>query len=184
MRMIAFVLIATGFAVGCGGGPETPPASTSSPAASQPATPSVPEPPREIPASTFANLHGAPAPSDADRRELYDVSRDLQAIAAGEASATQDLADDLKRFVPAGGPQPDTTRIAQSVTTAVKGRTLDESAAQRLTAALYVTLHGDDMNASQHAAAAGQLRDILGSIGAPKAQADAVVSQMPQAAVR
>ena len=56
--------------------------------------------------------------------------------------------------------------------------------AQRLTAALYVTLHGDDMNASQHAAAAGQLRDILGGIGAAKAQADAVVSQMPQAAVR
>jgi hypothetical protein len=130
---------------------------------------------------TEAELHGAPRPTQEDLQELHDVSRDIQGIAAGQSGAERDLADDLERFA-SDRKTGNVDGLSRAMAAALKGKTIDQAASRRLALQLYVAVNADKMTAEQRTQASNQLQQTLSSAGVARAQADAVVSQMPQAA--
>jgi hypothetical protein len=171
MRYIVVLVVAALLSAGCGAD-QPPPVPASGSGA--PSTP--PEPGRAIPAPADADLHGAPAPDAEDLRELYDISRDLHAVALGERGAVDDLAQDLSRFAaPSGG---DARTIAESVGRALQGRTLDETNGRRLAVLLYVAMRQGDLTPAQRSGASAALRDLLTTAGAPAAQAGEAAGQI------
>jgi hypothetical protein len=172
MRPIVALALAAALTAACGG--SQPPAVPASPAG----TPPPAEPARGIPAPAAADLHGAPAPDAEDLRELFDISRDLLAVAAGESGAVPDLAQDLSRFAPVGGGGPDVSALAERVGAALKGRTLDVAGSQRLAVLLYVTMHAAELTPAQRTAAATGWREALAATGASGAAVDAVADSV------
>jgi hypothetical protein len=180
MRPMMFVFVIALLMAACGRDQEP----TSAPQSTAPGTTAPPEPGKSLPQPSAAELHGAPPPSDEDLGELYDISRDLQAVAAGENDAVRDLATDLARFAPSDRNTESHNRVAEAIGNALNGKRLDDATAGRLAVLLYVTLHADAMTQAQQKAASDQLRETLGAIGVARAQAEAVVSQVPQPTAR
>jgi hypothetical protein len=167
MRWIGVLITGAALSAGCGGDrpPDVPASGGGSPAA-------------EISAPQDADLHGAPRPDDEDLQELFDVSRDLQAVGRSESGAVADLTDDLLRFGQDNASRPDAKTLAESLGRALKGRSLDDATARRVAVLLYVVMNGDRITAEQRGAAASQLRDVITRAGAAAADAGAVVSQI------
>lgn len=172
MRSIAVFSAVVLLSVGCGGDqpPPVPGASGESPTSAAP--------PPEIPAPAAADLHGAPPVDGEELQELYDISRDLQAVARSEGGAVADLAEDLSRFAPSGETGPDAKALAERIGRALGGRGLDEAAGRRVAVLLYVAMNAGGLTPEQRAAASTQLREILASAGAAAADADAVAAQI------
>ena len=171
MRGIVVFAAVVLLSVGCSGD-QPPPV----PASGGSAAPSAPSP--EIPAPADPDLHGAP-PLDAEGlQELFDISRDVQAVARSESGAVADLTVDLSRFESPGGTRPEAKALAESIGRALQGRMLDEVAARRVAVLLYVAMNGGSLTPEQRTAASAQLREILASTGAAAADADAVAAQI------
>lgn len=131
------VMVAVGVAA-CSSQQSAEPPQPGSDAASRPMT--AAEPPKTLPAPAAADLYGAPAPTSAQLRELYDISRDVAAVAAGDANAPGDLADDLARFAAPGVARSGVDAFSDAVAQSLGQKTLTQEQAIRLTTLLYVTM--------------------------------------------
>ena len=153
-------------------------------ACDRPSDPAAGAAPGAVTRPSNVELHGAPPLSDEDLRELFDISRDLQAVATRHDNAIVDLADDLARLVGQDRTDVEIDGLARAVGAALEGRTLDEGPASRLAVLLYVMLFADALTPAEQAGASRDLAQLLGALGVPRAQSDAVVAHMPRASGR
>jgi hypothetical protein len=186
MRFFLHLLIAVFVSVtmtACGGEKTPPPSSSAGTPAPAPAKPPAPpEPPKRAPQPAAAVLHGAPDPTEDELGELYDIGRDLAAIAKGEAGAATDLGDDLVRFGPDGMSPATVQALAADVAKALQGKTLDDATMNRLAALLYAVMNADGLNAAQRKALAADLQSTLTKIGAAAPAATAAASHIDRVA--
>lgn len=112
---------------------------------------------------------------DAPNR-IQDMSRDLLAVASGEASAPRDYADDLRVFAltPAGLDATDT--LAARISDAVKGQKLTEQAAQQLAHTGWSIVAGRDFSDRQAKGSQDELKNQLTALGAQPTAIDAAVA--------
>ncbi len=173
-----FVLVITlAVAVACGGEkPSQPAPAPATPAAAAP--PSKPEPPKRAPRPAADILHGAPAPTEARLGELYDIGRDLMAVAKAEAGAVENLADDLPRLRTEGTSSAEVQALAADLGRSLQGKTLDEAAINRIAALLYAVMNSEALTAAQRTALATDLRSTLTAAGAAAPAASAAAARV------
>jgi hypothetical protein len=166
--VLAVVFAVTAAACG-GGGSATPPPQqqTAAPAAAPPPTQVVPpEPPRRNPTPPVALLHGVTPPTESQLGDLYDIGRDLTAIARGDANGVGDLTDDLARFGPDKAPRAPIDALVGDVAGALRGKTLTDEQTQRLGAILYTAMHAEQIKPTELPAVAADLSAALKAVGA------------------
>ncbi|MEW6319669.1 MAG: hypothetical protein AB1635_01130 [Acidobacteriota bacterium] len=131
------------------------------------------EAPRAIPAPATEQLLGAPAPTPEQRNKLFDLRRDLQAVAAGEPSALDDLASDLVGLTDPAPDQALVRRLVQSAAQALRGTSPSDASAERLAMAYYVALHAAGMGSANLTALRSELAAAFGDAGTPAGVATA-----------
>jgi len=111
---------------------------------------------------------------------LHDLQRDLQSVAAGEADAPKDLADDLAVFAeqPAGASA--ARNLADGVSTSIRKRNASEDACKQLASILWKAVASRQISARQADSLKDDMRGVLVSIGVAQAEANAVAERIDQ----
>jgi hypothetical protein len=109
---------------------------------------------------------------------LGDLSRDLLAVAGGEATATQDYVDDVKTFAANGQAEQAADRMGRKLADAVKGRPLSEQAARQLAYSSWVIISARELSERQHEAVREDLRTQLTTLGVAQPAVDGVVAEV------
>jgi hypothetical protein len=117
-----------------------------------------------------------PTPVDEQPNKIYDIGRDLQNIARGEAQASQDLLDDLNGLDGTPRPAPLVRDLSTATADAVAGASLADAQAQEIARLLFIALTAEELNAQQIEQVAGDLRAALAGSGADDAQAARVAT--------
>jgi hypothetical protein len=115
-----------------------------------------------------------PEPSGEQANKTHDISRDLMAMARAEQQASKDLAADLENLVGRQPPRALVQELATRVEGALKGKTLTDEAAQKLSRQLYIAIAATELSERQ----IGMLqKDVVGTLmatGATAPQAEPV----------
>ena len=117
-----------------------------------------------------------PAPQGEQVNKAYDISRDLQGVAAAEQGAATDLRDDLANL--SGEPPPDhlVGELANSLNQALSGTTLSDAAAKTISEKLFVAATARDLSERQQAMLRTEVSTALTSAGVPAAKAEPVAN--------
>ena len=115
-----------------------------------------------------------PAPQGEQVNKADDISRDLEAVAAAQQGAANDLRDDLGNL--SGEPPPDhlVDELANRLNQALAGTALSETAAKGIAEKLFVAATARDLSERQQAMLRTEMSTALTSAGVPQAKADAV----------
>ncbi len=107
---------------------------------------------------------------------IYDMGRDLLAVASGDASGPRDFAEDLRSFAvsPAAADAADT--LAARISDAVKGQKLTDQAAQQIAHTGWTIAAGRDLSDRQAKSAQDELRNQLTTLGSTPVTVDAAVA--------
>ncbi|MGE3274339.1 MAG: hypothetical protein AB7O67_04450 [Vicinamibacterales bacterium] len=144
-------------AVACGGSSSDPAAPAGTPDAAAGA----------VAAPASSELFGAPEPSAEQRNKLFDLGRDLQALAAGQAGAFDDLVSDLQGLTDPA-PDPGTARaLAEAARQALAGTQPGDAAATRVATVFYALLSRPDRPADTKASLGAELARAFADAGAP-----------------
>src|SRR5688572_21482061 len=91
-----------------------------------------------------------PAEGVDEENRRYDVQRDMQNIAAGDANGTQEFASDVKVWATSNiGPWEPADELARRMTVALKGKTLPDEAAAELARFLWIAAAGRQLSDRQ-----------------------------------
>ena len=177
--LMAVMIVACGRS--CSNQPAGPAAGSAAPAAA-PAPAPTPKPietAKAILAPSPAELHGALPPTEEQLRELYDISRDIRAVAAQEKGAVDELAHDLTGITHEDPPPQNAASLARVVDGAIRGCRTDDDLLTRVAVSLYVAV-GRDVAKADRAALGEEVRKLLSTAGCSAAG----VSAMAQAVER
>ena len=110
---------------------------------------------------------------------LADITRDLQAVARGDAQARQDLADDVTVFVDADGePRMAVNELSRRTAEVVTGSRLSEQSAERLARQLWTAAAGRELSQRQVETLQGEMHALLVEIGVPEDRAENTATQV------
>jgi hypothetical protein len=117
-----------------------------------------------------------PAPQGEQVNKAYDISRDLQGVAAAQQGAVNDLRDDLGNL--SGEPPPDhlVGELATRLDQALSGTTLSDAAAKGIAEKLFVATTSRDLSERQQAMLRTEMSAALTSAGVPQAKAEPVAN--------
>ena len=121
-----------------------------------------------------------PTPSAEAQSEIGDISRDLQSIAAREAQASADLADDLRKYAELTSLQPAIDELSRRTASVVAGSTLTEEAAQQLAHDLWVVVVAREMSERQVESLQSDFTSVLMSAGIDEGRAQPVAAQVEE----
>jgi predicted NBD/HSP70 family sugar kinase len=112
---------------------------------------------------------------------IYDLSRDLGAIAGGDATAQRDLVDDLSVLAEEDDAQAQAVvrAFAERLAAAVGSARLTDQSAQQLAQTSWTVVGVTDLSDRQVRALQGELRMQLASAGIPQDVVDTVVADVP-----
>jgi hypothetical protein len=112
---------------------------------------------------------------------IYDLSRDLGAIAGGDATAQRDLIDDLSVLAEAGDTEAlaAARTFAERLAAAVTSAMLTDQTATQLARSAWTVISVTDLSDRQVRALQDELRSQLASAGIPQDMVDAVVADVP-----
>lgn len=120
-----------------------------------------------------------PAPDPQVEEELVDVSRDLQNVASGRnPQASQELADDLRKYVDRPSAVPAVDELSRRTATALTGSKLDEQTAQRLAHDLWTSVEAREISERQIESLQNNVQSLLMSAGVDEQNAGQVASQV------
>ena len=120
-----------------------------------------------------------PAETKDDPNRLYDVSRDLPNVAGGNASAPQELADDMKVWgTKSDEPWPPGDELSKRLAMALKGKNLTEQTASQLARHIWIAIAGRELSARQVDRLEQDVKTLLVSAGASAENADGVAEQI------
>jgi hypothetical protein len=165
LLLIALSVVMTGAACGGSGTPESSTPATTAPAGT-PGTSAAP--------AVSRSLYGAPAPSDSKRREIDDLSRDLQNVSQRVASGVPEFASDLESIVPNPPEKPQLDVFGRSIVGAVQGRSFEPAKARELAELLYAALYSRELRAEDRARIKKEISASLTEAGAPADRVAAV----------
>jgi len=121
-----------------------------------------------------------PTPSAEDQSEIGDISRDLQSIAAREAQASADLADDLRKYAEPTSLEPAIDELSRRTASAVAGSVLTGDTAQQLAKNLWVAVVAREMSKSQIESLQDDLTSVLMSAGIEEGRAQPVAAEVEE----
>lgn len=121
-----------------------------------------------------------PTPSAEAQSEIGDISRDLQSIAAREAQASADLADDLRKYTELTSLEPAIDELSRRTASAVAGSALTDHTAQQLANNLWVAVVAREMSESQIESLQDDLTSVLMSAGIEEGRAQPVAGQVEE----
>jgi len=106
--------------------------------------------------------------------------RDLQSVAAGEADAPKDLADDLAVFAdkPAGASA--ARNLADGISSTIRKRNASEDACTQLASILWKAVAARDISVRQADSLKDDMRGVLTSIGVAQADANVAADRIDQ----
>ena len=184
-RLTVVILMALTIAA-CGGScsnqPAAPAAGAAVPAAAPTPAP-APKPveaAKAIPAPSPAQLHGALRPTDEQLRDLYDISRDVGAIAAREKGAVDDLAQDLSTVTREDPPPLNAGSLARAVDRAMAGCRTDDQLLSRIAVGLYVAVSREVARGADREALGEEVRTLLSTAGCNAAGVSAMAQAVRQ----
>jgi hypothetical protein len=121
-----------------------------------------------------------PTESGDTPNRLHDLMRDLQSVAAGEADAPKDLADDLAVFAenPAGASA--ARNLADGISNAIRKRNASEDACKQLASILWKAVAARNISVRQADGLKDDMRGVLTSIGVAQADANAAADRIDQ----
>jgi hypothetical protein len=110
---------------------------------------------------------------------LADISRDLQAVARGDAQARQDLADDVTVFVDEEQDRRQAVgELSRRAADVVSGSRLTEQSAQRLAQQLWTAAAARELSQRQVETLQGEMHALLVEVGVPEDRAENVATQV------
>lgn len=112
---------------------------------------------------------------------IVDLSRDLGAIASGDAGAQKDFVDDLVVFVDSHATEAQgvVQGFAGRLAAAVSSATMTDPAAEQLARTSWMVVGITDLSDRQLRTLQGDLRSQLMVLGIPQDRVDAVVAEVP-----
>jgi hypothetical protein len=113
-----------------------------------------------------------PTPQGEQPNKVEDIGRDLQNLAAEDANAPAELAEDLSSLDPVPRPADQMQELLQGLAAALAGQMLSDDAAQRIANLLFVAMSARELSGPQIAMVAADLRTTLVEVGAPAPAAD------------
>ena len=123
-----------------------------------------------------------PEPGGEVPNRLADISRDLQAVARGDAQARQDLAEDVVVFVESDGEaRMAVNELSRRTAEVVSGSRLSEQSAQRLAQQLWTAAAARELSQRQVETLQGEMHALLVEIGVPEDRAENVATQAGEA---
>lgn len=165
--LLIAVSVVTASAAACGGSgsPEPGTPATTAPAG----TPSA-----SAPAAGSRSLYGAPAPTDVKRREIEDLSKDLQNVGQRTSNGVPEFTSDLASIVPNPPEKSQLDAFGRSIVGAVQGRSLESAKARQLAELLYAALYTTQLSADDRARIKKEIAASLTEVGAPADRVAAV----------
>jgi hypothetical protein len=119
-----------------------------------------------------------PTPTESVQEELVDVRRDLQNVAGGNATAPQELADDLRKYSRRPEALPAVDELSRRLVTALTGTDLGEQDAERLAHDLWLSMAAREISERQVEELQNNVQALLMSIGATEETAQPVAVQI------
>ena len=112
---------------------------------------------------------------------IYDLSRDLGAIAGGDATAQRDLVEDLSVLAEENNTEAQAVvrSFGERLAAAVVSARLTDQSAQQLAHTSWTVVGVTDLSDRQVRALQGELRTQLASAGIPQDVVDTVVADVP-----
>jgi hypothetical protein len=111
---------------------------------------------------------------------LHDLQRDIQSVAAGEADAPKDLADDLAVFADEPEGVSAARTLAGSTSVVLVKRSLSDEALNQLSSVLWKTVASRELSDRQIDALKDDMRGTLVSIGVSQSDSNAVADRVGQ----
>ena len=120
-----------------------------------------------------------PTPTQAAEDDIYDLSRDLQNVAGGNADAPAELAQDIHEYALDKAPaKPAVDELVRRTTGTIGGRMLSEQTARQLAHSLWMTVAARDLSERQIETLQNDVRTILISTGVSEESAQQVAAQV------
>jgi hypothetical protein len=117
--------------------------------------------------------------SDTSNR-LHDLTRDLQSVAAGEAEAPKDLADDLAVFAEQPAGVSAARNLADGLSNTIRKRTASEDACKQMASILWKSVASRQLSERQIDGLKDDMRGVLTSIGVAQPEANSVADRIGQ----
>jgi hypothetical protein len=122
---------------------------------------------------------GPPPPSMADTsNRIGDIGRDLLSCSAGDASAKQDLGDDVKAFADSRNGEAAAQGLTDALADALRGRKLSDEQAQQLAHSSWMAVAGRQFSERQVSRLQDDFRTQLSAVGASQPAIQAVTEQV------
>ena len=119
-----------------------------------------------------------PTPNPTVQEELQDVSRDLQNVARNDASAPEELAHDLRRYIVRPSAVPTVDELTRRTARVLPNTKLTDQTAQQLAHNLWVTVSARELSERQVESLQNDVQSLLMSTGMPEENAQPVAEQV------
>ncbi len=119
-----------------------------------------------------------PQPTEQDQNEIGDLSRDLMAVASGDAAALQDLTDGLGNLGSMETGRSLAPEMAKRLSAAIGGRMLPEAQARSLATQMFLTFSAYEFNPRQVTQLQADTRTLFEQIGVPADRTEPVLQQV------
>jgi len=119
-----------------------------------------------------------PTPSEEDSREIVDVSKDLLAVAGGDAQAIEDLSYDIGHLGHTETGVPLAPELGKRLARAISGRKLTDEQARALAHQMYLTFGATELSGRQVDKIEDDVRMQLTQLGVPEDAIDPIVRQI------
>ena len=109
-----------------------------------------------------------------------DLSRDLLAVAGGEATAVKDFTDDLQAFAESPKAVAAATKLGEQIAASVKGKKLTPETAHALARSSWIAVAAREYSHRQVEQLQKDFETQLTSVGAPQPQVQAVTASVAE----
>jgi hypothetical protein len=117
-----------------------------------------------------------PLPAGEQTNRVDDISRDLQNVARSDSSAPAELLDDLTYLESVPRPPERLKELGDALTASLRGGTLPDPEAKRVSTLIYQMVAARDLSESQIAQIGTDLRETLVKAGSTPEAADRVAA--------
>jgi hypothetical protein len=120
-----------------------------------------------------------PEATESVANELGDISRDLQSVAYGNASAPKDLSDDISHYAQGtNGGEAAAQELAQRLAQALSGKMFKLAQAMPVAHTCWVAVAARQLSARQIESLKNEMKSELMALGANEQQAQGVADQV------
>ena len=120
-----------------------------------------------------------PTPSQTAADDIYDLSRDLQNVAARNPDAPTELAQDIHEYADdKASAKPAVDELVRRTTSTLGGSMLSEQTARQLAHSLWMTVAARDLSERQIETLQNEVRTVLMSTGVSEENAQQVAAQV------